>query len=125
MANPLTAHYGIAHGQAVGTVLPTVARFNAHDPAIAGVYAELARAARLSPPDAADAEAVEALVARLRSLLETAGFATSLADHGVADTAVDDLAREAAEQWTARFNPRVVTAAEFRGLFAAACRDAR
>src|SRR6185436_15036686 len=27
-ANPLTAHYGIAHGQAVGMMLPHVVRYN-------------------------------------------------------------------------------------------------
>src|SRR6266436_162906 len=30
-ANPLTAHYGIVHGQAVGMMLPHVIRFNAED----------------------------------------------------------------------------------------------
>ena len=30
-ANPLTAHYGIAHGQAVGLMLPAVIAFNARD----------------------------------------------------------------------------------------------
>jgi len=29
-ANPLTAHFGIVHGQAVGLMLPHVIRFNAH-----------------------------------------------------------------------------------------------
>ena len=28
LANPLTAHFGIAHGQAVGLMLPHVIRFN-------------------------------------------------------------------------------------------------
>ena len=31
-ANPLTAHYGIVHGQAVGLMLPHVMRFNAEVP---------------------------------------------------------------------------------------------
>ncbi|MBI3191567.1 MAG: iron-containing alcohol dehydrogenase, partial [Pedosphaera parvula] len=41
-ANPLTAHYGIVHGEAVGLVLPAVIRFNAKDPAALRAYAELA-----------------------------------------------------------------------------------
>src|SRR2546427_274617 len=32
-ANPLTAHYGIVHGEAVGILLPHVVRFNAKDSA--------------------------------------------------------------------------------------------
>ncbi len=31
-ANPLTAHFGVAHGMAVGMMLPHVVRFNARDP---------------------------------------------------------------------------------------------
>src|SRR6267142_372160 len=41
-ANPLTAHYGIVHGQAVGMMLPAVIRFNAEEPAARRSYAELA-----------------------------------------------------------------------------------
>ena len=37
-ANPLTAHYGIVHGQAVGLMLPQVIRFNAADPANLGWF---------------------------------------------------------------------------------------
>src|SRR5215475_10396506 len=40
-ANPLTAHCGIVHGQAVGLMLPAVLRFNAEDPAVRTIYAEL------------------------------------------------------------------------------------
>src|SRR5262245_27121099 len=38
-ANPLTAHYGITHGTAIGALLPHVIRFNA--PAAEGMYADL------------------------------------------------------------------------------------
>ena len=48
-ANPLTAHFGITHGQAVGMMLPQVVRFNALDPAAArGI-----RANSPSPPESA------------------------------------------------------------------------
>src|SRR6476469_1664942 len=33
-ANPLTAHHGIVHGQAVGVVLPGIIRFNAKNPEV-------------------------------------------------------------------------------------------
>ena len=38
-ANPLTAHYGVTHGVAIGVMLPHVIRFNA--PAAGPLYAQL------------------------------------------------------------------------------------
>ena len=38
-ANPLTAHYGLTHGVAVGILLPHVVRFNAA--AVGALYADL------------------------------------------------------------------------------------
>ena len=47
-ANPLTAHYGITHGVAIGVMLPHVIRFNA--PAVGPLYAELVDQARRERP---------------------------------------------------------------------------
>src|SRR5215210_4689821 len=44
-ANPLSAHYGLTHGLAVGVLLPHVIRFNA--PAAEPLYAELMAVSRL------------------------------------------------------------------------------
>ena len=118
MANPLTARYDIAHGQAVAIALPAVVRHNACAPEVAAIYAHLARSTGLCAGDLSDAEAVEALVARIESLLQVAGIERSLAAFGVGTADVGELATEAAGQWTARFNPREVGAAEFRELFA-------
>ena len=52
--------------------------------------------------------------------LAKAGFERSLSAY-VPRTAAAALASEAAQQWTAQFNPREVTAAEFRQLFETAC----
>jgi alcohol dehydrogenase len=120
MANPLTARFGIAHGQAVATALPHVVRYNAEEPAAARLYAALAREARLAP-GATDRDAALALAARLSELVELAGLPTSLAASGVGAADAPALAREAAQQWTARFNPRPVEAPDFEGLFRAAC----
>src|SRR5581483_3516526 len=40
LANPLTAHYGLTHGVAIGVLLPHVIRFNAA--AVGALYADLA-----------------------------------------------------------------------------------
>src|SRR5207244_3774295 len=49
-ANPLTTHFGIVHGQAVGLMLPHVVRFNGEDAAAREAYAGLAAAAGLISP---------------------------------------------------------------------------
>ncbi|MHC4811680.1 MAG: iron-containing alcohol dehydrogenase [Planctomycetota bacterium] len=120
MANPLTAHYKIPHGQAVGMMLPHIVRFNRETSAATKAYAELARAAGLCGHDTADSTAVDALLARLGALLLEASMPASLAALDVPEDATDKLAEEAACQWTAQFNPRPVTAADFRELFTTA-----
>ena len=43
-ANPLTARFGVVHGQAVGLMLPAVIAFNARDPLAHERYLELSGA---------------------------------------------------------------------------------
>ena len=117
MANPLTARYELAHGQAVGMLLPCVVRFNASDPAALEAYRALAVAAGICVDEAPADSVVEALTTRLEELLEVAGMPASLALCGVPESAVEELAEEASRQWTAAFNPREVGAAEFGELY--------
>jgi alcohol dehydrogenase len=119
-ANPLTAGYGIVHGEAVGVMLPAVVRFNSADLIARQAYADLAFAVRLSGPQDQPAAAVDTLVKHLESLLNSAQIAPSLGDLGVPRSAVDVLAEQAAKQWTANFNPRRTTAEDFRALYKAA-----
>ena len=119
-ANPLTAHYNLIHGQAVGMMLPAVIRFNAHDETALRAYAELASAPEIACVSDGLTEACAALVARLEFLLNLAGMPRSLADCGVPRSSIPKLAAEAAKQWTATFNPRPVTAADFVALYEAA-----
>jgi len=119
-ANPLTAHYGIVHGEAVGILLPHIVRFNAKDAPVKRAYAELASAPEIAcVSDGLDA-AVAALVARLESLLNAAQIARSLADLGVKRSKTKVMADEAAKQWTAGFNPRPIGVDDFDDLYAAA-----
>ena len=104
-ANPLTARLGIVHGIAVGVMLPHVVRFNC---------------ANGENPYAALSDDPERLARRLERLLEAGGLPRRLADCGVPQRMISDLAREAAQQWTVRFNPRLVGAAELSEIYAAA-----
>jgi len=104
-ANPLTAHYGIAHGRAIGLMLGVVVRFNAEDPAVRVWYEELS------------AGTIDQLNARLDALLEVAKMPRALSQCGVERSAIPLLAAEAAKQWTAAFNPRLISESDFIRLF--------
>ncbi len=119
-ANPLTAHYGIVHGQAVGMLLPATVRFNGKDPAARQAYAELASAPEIALARHGHEPAWEALIRRLDALLNLAGMPRSLADCGVEREMVKTLAEEAARQWTVNFNPRQVTVKDFVALYESA-----
>jgi len=92
-ANPVTARHGAAHGVAIAALLPHVVRWNA--PAAAALYDELA-------PGLAD---------RLESLARDAGLPRGLRALGVEAEGLPQLAADAAQQWTGRFNPRPFDAA--------------
>ena len=109
-ANPLTAHFGITHGHAVGLMLPHVVRFNAAVELNAATYAQLAVQAGIGA-------AADKLAKRLGQLLDIAGLPGSLASCNVRPGRIPALADEAARQWTASFNPRPVTAADFVHLY--------
>jgi len=100
-ANPLTARYDLAHGQALAILLPRVVRWNA---AVAtDHYAMLLGSPRRR---AGDHDAGEALARRLEELVVAGGLATRLQDVGVEESAIPQLAAQAAQQWTGTFNPR-------------------
>jgi alcohol dehydrogenase len=120
LANPLSARYGLPHGHAVGLLLPHVVRFNAEDPEAAGIYAELAAAAGIAPAGGGPRLAALELAARLEELLGRVGLGARLGPLGVSRAALPALAAEAAQQWTAKFNPREVDALDLQALYAAA-----
>jgi alcohol dehydrogenase len=120
LANPLTAHFDIVHGQAVGMVLPLVVRFNAQEAAALQAYAELASSLELARVSEGLNSALEALIARIESLLNLAGMPRSLADCGVEASKIKLLAEEASRQWTAQFNPRAATVEDLVALYEAA-----
>lgn len=106
LANPLSAHFNLTHGVAIGIMLPHVVRYNAVT--MGGCYAELAAEAGLCATD--DPQAPHRLAEYIRSLVAQAGCPTSLAACGVDESSLPQLAEEASRQWTAAFNPRPVDA---------------
>lgn len=115
LANPLTAGHGVAHGQAVGVVLPHVVRFNGRR--AWDRYAELW--ADLSG-EQEDADAADRIADWLTAMLRSAGLATSLRGLGIERPDSEHLAKAAATQWTAGFNPRPVVTDDLLRLYEAA-----
>src|SRR4029079_13440212 len=113
LANPLTAHYGMVHGQAVGMMLPRVIRYNAQH--VGEGYQELARTAGL--PAEYSHQAAESLAARIEKLSAVAELPKTLGSQGVSDGMLTVLADEASQQWTSKFNPRPVGYQELLGLY--------
>ena len=108
-ANPLTARFGIVHGQAVGLMLPVVIAFNARDPLAHERYLELSNGVDLGP--------IDEFVAELEVLLDVAKLREGLAQYSIDPTLFPTLAKEAAQQWTAGFNPRAIAAEDFVLLY--------
>lgn len=102
-ANPLTAHYGTAHGAVIAMLLPSVVRWNG--PVAGERYAELLRMAK-TEARFSDGDPGESLARRLEELASAGGLRVSLGAAGVPRADLAMLSGEAAEQWTGSFNPR-------------------
>jgi len=117
LANPLTAHYGIVHGQAIGLMLPHVIRFNAE--VYAEWYEELLRASA-NEPGMPTLTTSEDLAKYVTELVGMAQLATKLTDKEVSSDKLPQLAADAAKQWTGTFNPRDVGESELLSIYQAA-----
>jgi alcohol dehydrogenase len=109
-ANPLTERFDILHGVAVSLMLPHVIRFNSST--VDGSYAELLAASGKSGNRNA-----ETLSRRIVELKSSAMLPARLRDCGVDQKLLPELAIEACEQWTGKFNPRPVAEKEFLELY--------
>lgn len=121
LANPLTAQFGVVHGQAVGVMLPEVIRFNAE--LVQSHYQQLWHDASQTPlgqqcaaqlPNASGGELLAAVV---QSLVSSAGLEIQLQALGVTVAALESLAADAKSQWTGTFNPRPLSQLDFLDLY--------
>ncbi|MDE2999737.1 MAG: iron-containing alcohol dehydrogenase [Gemmatimonadota bacterium] len=101
-ANPLTARYGIAHGVAVGVMLPTVIRFNGETEG--ALYEGFGMT-------------VDALAERVVQFRRAANLPGCLGELGVERNRLGEMAAAAATQWTGTFNPRPAREADFLALY--------
>jgi alcohol dehydrogenase len=104
LANPLTAHFNVPHGHAVSLMLPHVVRFNSELPEASAIYDDLGKS--LGMP----------LVEWIESLVDLAGLKTPC----VPSEMISQLAADATQQWTGKFNPRPLAESDFLTLYHAA-----
>lgn len=102
-ANPLTRLFKLTHGVAVGVMMPHVLRLNG--PVVEDEYRIL------------DPAGSAGLAARFDDWLRLAGLPARLRDHGVPQDRLDELATDAATQWTGTFNPVPLDVDGFEALY--------
>lgn len=115
LANPLTAHYGMVHGQAVGLMLPHVIRYNSS--VVSDGYADLLSAVSIHQKAS---EAAQTLAQCVQNIADLADLPRDLKSQGVSEGMLSVLADEAAQQWTSKFNPKAVGYQELLSLYRAA-----
>ncbi|MDZ4821737.1 MAG: iron-containing alcohol dehydrogenase, partial [Planctomycetota bacterium] len=118
LANPLTANFGIPHGEAIGLMLPHVIRFN-------GVgynqrYTELLESTAGMAGFPAAKSGADGLAAFVTELVALSDLPAQLSQREVAADRLPALAVEAAKQWTAHHNPCEAGEAEMLALYTSA-----
>lgn len=104
-ANPLTAHHGVTHGAAVGMMLPAVIRFNAQH--VGSLYTQL---------NGSFCGAGE-LAKKVENWMDLAKLPTRLREYEISQKELPQLARDAAREWTIKFNPRAISVDELVGIY--------
>lgn len=118
LANPLTASYGVAHGQAIAIMLPHVIRHNGQ--CVAHWYDELIECGprTLSASDGRSAPHV--LADFVAGMTRQADLAVKLSEVNVPQDELPKLAAAAARQWTGKFNPVEMSVNDYQTLYEAA-----
>jgi alcohol dehydrogenase len=118
LAYPVGGVFHVPHGLSNSLVLPHVLRFNMAE--ASDHYAELAEIVAPAGPGSNEARA-EALIAALQHVAQRAGIATTLREVGISTGDLDRLADDAMLQTRLLGNnPREVTRADARAIYAAA-----
>lgn len=102
-ANPLTARYGTVHGVAIAALLHHVVRWNQES--VSELYQEL------SGGD---------LPGALAAMAQAAGLSIRLRDLAIPTHVLPELAEDAAQQWTGKFNPKPFHARAAREIYESA-----
>jgi alcohol dehydrogenase len=114
-ANPLTASYGITHGDAVALMLPHVVRHNG--PEVEAQYRALVLSTAFDRDTPDQRAGSTGLAHFLSEAAAAAGLATRLRDHHVERDRLPHLAADAMKQWTGSFNPVAMRSEDYLRLY--------
>ena len=115
LANPLTTHFNVSHGQAVALMLPHVIRYNGIE--FGSWYRDLLENTGGANGSTVHREEAETLADLVLSFVKQAKLSTQLAELDIRREKLPMLAADAAKQWTSKFNPRLVEAPELLALY--------
>jgi alcohol dehydrogenase len=118
LANPLTASFGIAHGEAVAVMLPHVIRHNGR--VVGSRYRELLDSIEPLGEHVKTEDASNGLAEFVSKLAQHGGLACKLSQRDIPAARLPQLAAAAAEQWTGTFNPVDLTKDDYQRLYEAA-----
>lgn len=118
LANPLTATYGIAHGEAIALMLPHVIRRNGQH--VEAWYGELAESCSGISLSAKPGSAADAIADFVSQISREAGLAGKLSECDVSREDLPKLATAATQQWTGKFNPVELSGDDYLKLYDAA-----
>jgi alcohol dehydrogenase len=118
LANPLTATYGIAHGEAIALMLPHVIRRNGASAEV--WYQELLECRDGTSITSKPGGAAETLADFVGEITRAAGLAARLNHCGVSHEDLPKLAEAATQQWTGKFNPVELSRDDYLKLYEAA-----
>ena len=115
LANPLTAHFGVPHGQAIALMLPHVIRYNGAE--FGSWYRDLLENTGGTNGSGGRRHEADLLADLVLSFAEKAKLSTRLAQLGIDHEVLPRLAADAANQWTGKFNPRPVEEPQLLALY--------
>ena len=115
LANPLTAAYGIVHGEAIALMLPHVIRHNGRH--VEPWYRELVDSSEVIGSVRESESAAGAIASFVSGVSHQARLAGKLRECGVERERLPELAADASQQWTGKFNPVELTEQEFLRLY--------
>jgi alcohol dehydrogenase len=118
LANPLTATYGIAHGEAIALMLPHVVRCNGQH--VEAWYRDLVECCSGMTVASGSGRAADAIAGFVSEIARTAGLAAKLSECDVSREDLPKLAAAATQQWTGKFNPIELSGEDYLKLYDAA-----
>ena len=118
LANPLTATYGIAHGEAIALMLPHVIRRNGKQ--VDAWYRELIECGSGLSLAINSGTAAEVIADYVGEISHKAGLAGKLSQCDVSRDELPKLAAAATQQWTGKFNPIELSGDDYLKLYDAA-----